>query len=92
MVYAAILSKYQRAMRWKLIIKAFGPSIQHITAVDNIVADTLSRFTPTPRDTYESSTRKAHCRTNELFKIGRLENNEDCFLLNILIVQREQQK
>ena len=44
MVYAATLSESQRVMRWRLILKEFGTNIQHITGVDNIVADTLSRL------------------------------------------------
>ena len=46
----------------------------------------------TPRDKYDPCTGKAQCRANELFAIGRAENKEDRFPLNILIVQREQQK
>ena len=30
----------QRLMRWRLIIGEFGPNIQHIAGVDNIVAYT----------------------------------------------------
>ena len=40
MVNAATLSESQRVMRWQLIIKEFGPIIQHIAGVYNIVADT----------------------------------------------------
>ena len=40
--YAATLSEYQRVIRWRLILEYFGPNIQHIAVVDNIVADTLS--------------------------------------------------
>ena len=42
MVYAATLSKSQRVIRWRIIIKEFGPSIQHVAGVENIVAYTLS--------------------------------------------------
>ena len=79
-------------MLWKLILEEFGPNIQHISGVDNIIADTLSILTFTPRDKYDLCTRKAQCCVNKLFIIGRVENNKDCFLLNILIVQREQKK
>ena len=41
---------------------------------------------------YKLFTRKDQCRANELFAIGRVENNEYCFLLSLLIVQRKQQK
>ena len=38
LVYAAILSESQRSMCWKLDIEKFGPTIQHIDGVDNIVS------------------------------------------------------
>ena len=79
-------------MRWQLILEDFGPDIQHIAGVDNIVADTLSRLPFMPRNKNEPFTRKAQCCTNELFAIDREENNEYCFPLNLLIVQKEQQK
>ena len=77
--HAATLSESQRAMRWQLIIEEFGPNIQHIYVVDNIVADALSRFPSTSADKYDPSTRKAQCRANELFTIIRSENNKYCF-------------
>ena len=46
----------------------------------------------TPSNKYKTCTRKDQCHVNKLFAICRVENNEDCFLLNILIVRREQQK
>ena len=79
-------------MRCRIILEDFGPNIQHIYGVDNIVANTLSRFPSTTSDKYKPCTRKyQHC-ANELFSIVRVENNEDCFPLNILIVKIEQQK
>ena len=44
LVYAATLSESQRVMRWRLILKEFGPNIQNISGVDNIIDDTLSIF------------------------------------------------
>ena len=41
---------------------------------------------------YAPCTSKAQCCAKKLFTIGRVENNEDFFSPNILIVQREQQK
>ena len=73
-------------------LKCLGPYIQHISGVANIVADTLITLPSTPNNKYDSCTRKALCRANELFTIGRLEKNDDCFPLNLLIVQIEQQK
>ena len=52
LVYAATLSESQRVMRWRIILEEFGPNIQHIAGVDNIVADTLSIFPSTPSDKY----------------------------------------
>ena len=78
-------------IRWRLILEDFGPNIWHIAGVDNIVADTISRLTSTPSDKYEPCSRKSQCRANELFEIGKVENNEDCFQLNLLILQIEQQ-
>ena len=64
LVYAANLIEYQRLILWRLILKEFGPNIQHIDGVDNIVADTLSILTSTPSDKYNTCTRKAQCRAN----------------------------
>ena len=44
------------------------------------------------RNKNEPCTTKAQSRENNLLAIGRLENNEDGFPLNILIVQKLQQK
>ena len=77
-------------MRWILILKEFGPNIQHISVVENIVADTLSRFPFTHSNKYNPCTRKAQNRANESFPLGRLESNEEPPPLNLLIVQREQ--
>ena len=49
LVYAKTLSESQRVIRWKIIFKDFGPNIQHISGLYNIVADTLSRFSSIPR-------------------------------------------
>ena len=89
---AATLSESQRVMHWGLILEEFGPNIQNIAVVYSIVADTLSRFPSTPSNKYESCTRKYQCHAKKLFVLGRVENNDDCFPLNILIVQTEQQK
>ena len=88
LVYAETLSESQRVMCWQLIIKYFGRNIQHISGFDNIVADTLSKLPSNPSGKYYPFTRKDQCRANKLFTIVREENNEHCFLLNVLIVQR----
>ena len=48
MVYDATLSESQRVVLWWLILKEFGPNIQHVAVVDKIVADTLSILPYTP--------------------------------------------
>ena len=88
MVYAETLSESQRVMFWRLILEEFGPNIRHLAGVDNIVADTLIRLPSTPKDKYNPCTSKAQCCANKLFAIGRVENNEYCFLLNLLTVQK----
>ena len=87
LVYAATLGESQRIMCWILIIREFEPNIQHIAGFEKIVADTLNIFPSTPSDKYESCTGKDRCYANELFAIIRVENNEDCFPLNILIAK-----
>ena len=79
-------------MRWQIILEEFEPNIQHIDGFDNIVSDTLSRLPSNPNDKYKPFTRNSQCCANDLFAIGRAENNEDSFPLNILILQIEQQK
>ena len=92
MVYAANLSEPLRVMHWRLILKEFGSNIQHIAGVDKIVSDILSRFPSTYFDKYKPITIKDQFCVNELFTISGAENSKDCFPLNILNVQKEQQK
>ena len=92
MVFDATLSESQRFMHWKLIIEEFGPNIQNILGVENIVADTLSIFPSALVDKYQISTSKSQRCSNKLVVINREENNDCCFLLNILNVKIEQQK
>ena len=81
------MSESQRVMHWQLILREFGPNIQHIYGVENVVADTFSRFLSTPSIKYNPCTRKDQCCPNKLFAIGRVEKP-----LNILLVQSKQQK
>ena len=60
-------------MIWRLIIKEFGPNIQHIYVFDNIVADTLSILPSTSVGKYGTIKMKAHCLMNKLFEIDRDE-------------------
>ena len=59
MVYAATSSELQRVMRWKLTLQDFGPNIQHISGVDNIVSHTITIFMSTTVDQDETRTSKA---------------------------------
>ena len=72
LVYAATLSESQRVMHWRLILEEFGNNIQHIAGFENLVADTLSRFSYTSIDNCDPCTRKDQCQANKLFNIGRL--------------------
>ena len=75
-VYDATLSESQRVVIWQLILIYFGPNIQHIAGVYNIVAYTLSILPSMTSKKYKSCTRKSRCRENDLFAIGRVENTE----------------
>ena len=77
MVYVATVSESQRVMLWILILEKFGPYIQHISVVDNIVSDTLSILPSIPSNKYNPCTRKVHSRANESFILGRIERNKD---------------
>ena len=76
LVYAATLSESQRLVLWILILEEFGPNIQHIYVVENIVADTLSILPSMHSNKYNPCTRKAQYRANESFALGGIENNE----------------
>ena len=92
MFYAITLSESQRVMLGLLILEEFGPNIKHIAGVDNIIADMLSTFTSTSINKYKLRTSRAQCLPDELFTIIWVENIKDCFPLNLLVVQRQQQK
>jgi hypothetical protein len=34
----------QRVMRWRLLIEEYGPTLQYVKGVNNVVADALSRL------------------------------------------------
>ena len=79
-------------MLWRIILEEFGPNIQHIYVFDNIVAYTLSILPSSPSDKYQPCIRKGQYCVNQIFTLGRIENKKYCFPLNLLILQREQQK
>ena len=92
MVYVATLSESQRVMRWRLILKYFGPNTQQVDGVDKIVAAALNILPSKPSNKFKPCTMKSQCCAKEIFVIGGVENNEGFFPLNVLIVQREQPK
>jgi hypothetical protein len=87
LVHAATVSESQRVMRWRLLLEEYGPDIRHIKGVDNVVADAIRRW-PMENDD-EPSTDKVQSHMNELFNIGR-ENNDNGFPLDLSDVQRIQ--
>ena len=90
LVYEATLSQSQRVMRWRLILEEFGPNIQHIAGLDNVVADTLSRLPSANTDEKDSPcTPLDSHQANELFA---LDNETESFPLSLSLVHREQQK
>ena len=58
-IYEVTWGESQRVMCWRLIPKEFWPKIQHISGVDNIVVDMLSRFAYTSVDQDKSITTRA---------------------------------
>jgi len=95
LVHAATISQSQRVMRWCMILEEFGPDIRHISGEDNIVADAISRLPTTKIDQKTKSTefedqenRKFSPKSSEFLVL----QNEDRFPLDVLLVQKEQQK
>jgi hypothetical protein len=48
LVYKTFNTK--RVMRWRVIIKEFGPKLTYVKGVNNVVADALSRMQMTEKD------------------------------------------
>ena len=46
MAHATTNIEYKKVMFWELFIEEFGPNIQHIYGVDNILSGKISRLTP----------------------------------------------
>ena len=99
LVYAATMSESQRVMRWRLILEEFGPNIEHIAGVDNIVADTLSRH-PSANIEDDDINSEATNKPAEAEKVKQLyvannnsdNNNDDVvFPLTLSVVHAELQ-
>ena len=91
LVYAATLSESQRVMRWRLILKEFGPNIQHVPEIENIGrADMLSCLPSANTNREDDGTESLH-RTNKLF-VTNGQATDDSFPLTLSTVLREQNK
>ena len=90
LIYAATQSKYQIMMHWWLTLKDFELNIQHISGVENIVADTISRFLSTTFDLDESKTTRDLSKANGLFTTRAEQSVGDGYPLDLALVQREQ--
>ena len=64
LVYAATLSESQRVIWLQFIIEEFGPNIQNISGVYNIVSDALGIFLYVPVYNCKLRTEKDKCRVN----------------------------
>ena len=76
LVYVKTHSESQRVMCWRPILEEFGPTIQHIAGVEEIIDDTLSRLTSAYINKYKTIIMKAHCCANELFTISGAEKKQ----------------
>ena len=81
-------------MRWRMILEEFGPDIRHISGVDNIVADAISRLPTANKDEEEPRTEVQ--RLNEMFINNEandlLAENDESFPLDLLQVREAQQE
>ena len=92
LVYTVAQSEYQIFTCWRLIIEDFWPNIKHISGVDNLVADTLSRFMSKTIDWYKLSTTRDLSRAKELFTTRSEQNIEEGYNLDLMLLQKKQQR
>ena len=91
LVHAATMSQSQRVMRWRLILKEFGPDIRHISDDKNIVADALSRLPTANNDPIEQRTdAQDQVKMTTESELFILEDDEE-FPLHLSLVRRTQQ-
>ena len=91
LVYEDTLSETRWVIQSQLLLKYFGPNIQHIARADNVLANALIRIPTETDDQDETITTRYLCCANEPFAIKRNKANRVGFSLNILLVQIEQQ-
>ena len=91
LVHAATVSQSQRVMRWRLILKEFGPDIIHIKGENNTVADAMSRLPTATTDQREQCTEAPSLSGKTPAENKMLILEEDiAFSLNLALVQRIQ--
>jgi hypothetical protein len=88
--HAATVSESQCVMRWCLLLEEYRPDIRHISGVENVVADAISRLPMAQNDENESSTVKIQRQMNEMFNLEQDESNDKGFPLQLSEVQRIQ--
>ena len=77
-------------MRWQPILEEFGPNIQHIAGVDNIVDDTLSRLMYTKRQ-LQDLYKEGSVLRKRVIRNWQGRKNQVYFPITLLIVQIKQQ-
>ena len=87
-LYSTILSEFQRLMYWILILKKFGPNIQHISGVDNIMEHPLRIFQYTTNNDEESNTSQSQCFAKKLYKNRQDKDYGRDLPLDIYLVHR----
>ncbi|MFM7543288.1 MAG: RNase H-like domain-containing protein [Ignavibacteria bacterium] len=85
----------QRVMRWRLLIEEYGPTLEYVKGVTNVVADALSRLDLTPSVATEADPSVADTPTRrnlaEAFALTKEDFSNTC-PLTIKTLMREQQK
>ena len=85
------MSESQRVMRWRLLLKEFGPHIHHIAGADNIVANTLSRVKSSNIEEDENGPSKERM-LQELYTAMKIQSIQAEFPLEKRLIHDEQQK
>jgi RNase H-like domain found in reverse transcriptase len=85
----------QRVMRWWLLIKEYGPTLQYVKGVNNVVADALSRLDLDPSLAAESDPSILETPISqqlaEAFTLAQQDNTDKC-PLTLKNLMREQQR
>ena len=73
-------------MRWRLILEEYGPDLQYVPRVRNVVADALSRLDLTREQLNDAFT------LAELLGVRKHDIPDDVFPLRYSLFDKEQQK